>query len=150
MAAGGRAAFLDFLLKRDLSSKDIRNVPRTKMLAEQQALTRRGVDALIEWVLTEGYLPCAHPVRINVAITCDPTLRETFYDVITRRFPDLKYQTPTSITRALKNEWGCTSWHGGNQRGLTFPDPPELRKTFITKHDDANLPECAEYWNPPE
>jgi hypothetical protein len=136
------------LLKRDLSGKDIRNVPQTSMLADQQAHTRKGIDALIEWILTEGALPCAHPTRPHIAITThDPTLRQdSLYDVATRRFPSLKYQTPASVVRSLKDDWGCTSWRGSKQRGLMFLPPPELRQKFLAKHGGVNLPDDIKEW----
>jgi Family of unknown function (DUF5906) len=147
MKNGGRAAFLDLLLKRNLTGSDIWNVPKTAMLAEQKALTRRGVDALIEWLLTEGRLPCPHPVHPNVSITCSAEDKgDTLYDVAGRRIPDLRYLTPTSITRALKTEWGCESWHSGNQRGIAFPNPEELRAMFIRKHGEADLPNDVTVW----
>lgn len=145
MRSGGDGALLYTLLKRDLSGRDIRAVPQTAMLADQKAQTRRGVDALIEWILDEGCLPCADYTDPGIAITTDPGLRETFYDVITRRIPDLKYKTPSKITRELR-AWGCTKWHSGSRHGIQFPSPDELRKRFIAKHGPVTFDAENAYW----
>jgi hypothetical protein len=147
MMNGGRAAFVHLLLKRNLKGEDIRNVPRTDMLAEQQALTRKGVDALIEWILTEQTIPCAHLSRRNVSITSDGDPKaDTLYAWACRLFGDLRYQTPTSLTRALNKEWGCTPWKSGNQRGVAFPDPAKLRAKFIARHGTVELPTDVKAW----
>ena len=59
MRSGGYGALLHTLLNRDLSKVNIREVPQTEALAEQKAWSRRGPDALVEWVAHEGVLPCA-------------------------------------------------------------------------------------------
>jgi hypothetical protein len=70
LATGGRAALLNFLRNRDLSSFEIRKVPQTAALADQKARSRRGVDLLVEMLAKEGALPevygLLHP---NVTIT---------------------------------------------------------------------------------
>jgi hypothetical protein len=139
MENGGTAALLDFLLKRDLKGRDIRKVPQTAMLAEQKALSRRGMDALVEWILNEGSIPCADSQDPSIGITTDPAANETLFDWARRSIPDLKHKSPTAMTRTLKQEWGCESWHSGNRRGVRFPPRAELRERFTAKHGPVEL-----------
>ena len=44
MDSGGREALLEQLLRRDLSTFNVRDVPQTEALADQKAHSRRGVD----------------------------------------------------------------------------------------------------------
>ena len=113
-------------------------MPQTAALAEQKALTRRGVDALVEWIATEG-LPCPGPVE-GVTLTSGPDLRDNFYDIVRRRFPSLHYLTPTTITRALKRDWDCSRWHSGALFGTKFPPQAELRKMCEAKFGPIDWP----------
>src|SRR5262249_15964508 len=57
MERGGNEALLDILLRRNLSSFNVRKVPQTGALAVQKAFSRRGVDQLIESLAMDGSLP---------------------------------------------------------------------------------------------
>ena len=52
MENGGLAAFLDFLLKMDISDFNIRAVPSTEALDEQKLLSMAPLEA---WVYSQGY-----------------------------------------------------------------------------------------------
>lgn len=47
MEQGGRQALMQFLLDRDLSGVDLRRIPRTEALAEQQL---RSLDSVGQWL----------------------------------------------------------------------------------------------------
>jgi len=146
MREGGYEALLYELLNRDLCDTIIRNVPQTDALAEQKALTRRGVDALVEWLASEGSLPCADFTHPDIVITVDPDRKETFYEMVKKIFPSLRYITPTTITRTLKSDWACQSWHSTKKRGVRFPPLPELRKLFTAKYGPIKWPADNENW----
>ncbi|GMV27828.1 MAG: hypothetical protein AMXMBFR58_38590 [Phycisphaerae bacterium] len=56
--AGGREALLHLLLTRDLSGFNVRKVPKTDALREQQAHSLRGAEAAWFECLTSGEIPC--------------------------------------------------------------------------------------------
>jgi hypothetical protein len=146
---GGYASLLKVLLERNLTGVDLHCVPQTKSLAEQKALTRRGVDALVEWICDMGMLPCAHLTEPHVAITCDPSIKETFYDIAKRQIPGMNYIKPTTITRTLKADWGCEGWNNHGRRGIAFPPLHELRERFILKHGPTMWSSDASTWDAP-
>jgi hypothetical protein len=146
MRNGGYEALLHTLLNRDLSKVNIRQVPQTEALAEQKAWSRRGIDALVEWVAHEGVLPCA---ALDPSIAITSGAEPSFYDVARRRVPDLAHKTPTAITRALTKEWRCTSWHVGYQRGIRFPPLQELRQLVDAKFGQIDWP-ATQHWGETE
>jgi Family of unknown function (DUF5906) len=136
----GRPALLDLLLNRDLSDFDVRKVPQTEALADQKAYSRRGIDRLIEHVAHEGLLPAAHLTYPNVAITSGEAEGNGFYPGARSLVPDLKHTNSIIISRELQEKWGCASWKGSHQRGLTFPPLAELRSMFDNKHGAQGWP----------
>jgi hypothetical protein len=48
----------------------------------------------------------------------------------------MKFATARSLTKKLKDDWGCSGsdWHRGTVRGIVFPLPVELRARFELKH----------------
>jgi hypothetical protein len=150
MREGGYSALLHFLLNRDLSKVDIRKVPETKALATQKALTRRGIDALIEWLCDMGTLPCARNSNPATAITSDPHYdKDLFYAVAKKQISGLQYMTPTAITRTLKKEWECKSWCSDSKRGIEFPKLARLRELFVEKHGSTDWSSEGTEWQPP-
>jgi Bifunctional DNA primase/polymerase, N-terminal/Family of unknown function (DUF5906)/Primase C terminal 2 (PriCT-2) len=152
MCNGGYAALLHMLLTRNLTGVEVRSVPETGALAEQKALTRRGVDALVEWICDQGFLPCTRKDRHDVAITSDsdPNCKETFYTVAKKQISSLQYLTPTTITRTLKDEWGCTSWCVHGRRGIVFPPLEEMRERFIARHGPTEWSSSNTVWDAPD
>jgi Family of unknown function (DUF5906) len=140
MNDGGREALLEFLLMRDLSTFNVRDVPQTAALADQKAHTRRGVDRLIEIVAYDGKLPAPHSVYPNIAVTTGEENGEGFYAKARSLAPDLKHDSSIVIGAALKSEWGCRPWKSGNLRGLQFPPLKELRVAFDRKHGGQAWP----------
>ena len=134
MNDGGREALLHDLLKRDLSAFNVRNVPKTDALADQKALSRTGIDRLVEILAHEGILPSAHSMQPHIAVTSGEVKGEGFYAAAKKLVPDLRrYGTSIQIATAL-SQWGCKSWHSGNQRGIEFPTLAEVRAQFEAKH----------------
>jgi Family of unknown function (DUF5906) len=135
METGGREALLRLLLDRDLSSFEIRKVPQTAALADQKQRTRRGIDALIEHIATEGQLIEAHDFYPDIAVTSERSNhRKGFFKAAQAIAPDLRYQSWIVVSRTLKEEWGCTSWHSSHLRGIRFPLLCELRRRFDERH----------------
>jgi Family of unknown function (DUF5906) len=137
---GGREALLHRLQHRDLSGFDIRAIPQTQALADQKAHSRRGIDRLIEIVAHDGIVPCGHHVYSDVALTTGAEKGEGFYCAARSLVPDLKYDSPIIINSKLREDWGCTAWKSGKQRGLKFPTLRELRDRFDKKHGPQNWP----------
>ena len=121
MDNGGREALLHFLLNRDLSTFNIRNVPQTSGLADQKAHSRRGVDRLIEHLAHDGVLISADATHPNVAITSGEERGDGFYARARSLVPDLKHQSSIIMRGTLKDEWECKPWKSSTLRGITFP-----------------------------
>jgi hypothetical protein len=133
MENGGLEALLHMLLNRDLSDFEVRRVPQTTALADQKQYSRRGIDALIEHVCSEGELFEGHGIYPNIAITSERDDHKGFFREAQSRFPDLKHTTWIVVSRALKEEWGCTPWKTNHLRGIQFPPLRELRDRFDKK-----------------
>jgi Family of unknown function (DUF5906) len=138
---GGQAALLHHLLHRDLSSFNVRSVPRTSALDDQQAFSRRGLDLVIESMCHEGVLLAAHVTRPNVAVTAGEERDSGFYVAAKKLAPDLRRVPSVVIRRLLKSEWGCQEWRVSSERGLTFPSLTELRARFDSKHGPQDWPD---------
>jgi hypothetical protein len=134
MNNGGREALLYLLLNRDIAGFEVRDVPQTAALADQKQHSRRGVDALIEHIASEGELFEGHGIYPDIAITSENPERKGFFRAAQSRFPDLKHMVWIVVSRILKEEWGCAPWHSGPLRGIRFPPPRELRNRFDRKH----------------
>ena len=140
MDNGGREALLYELLNRDLSDFSVQTVPQTQALAEQKQHSRRGVDRLVETIAHDGILPAAHAIHPDVAVTTGEEKGDGFYCAARALVPDLKYESSIVISNKLKEEWGCSAWKSGNQRGLRFPLLAELREKFDKRHGKQAWP----------
>jgi hypothetical protein len=145
MKKGGREALLHMLLHRDLSGFDIRKVPQTKALARQKALTRRGVDRLVEIIATEGVVPCPG-VYSNVTITTGEGEGKGFYAHAKSVVPDLKFTSSITIATTLVEKWKCMRWKSGSIRGIAFPPLDELRAQFDAVHGPQEWDTETEEW----
>jgi hypothetical protein len=146
MNGGGKNAYLYDLLHRDLSSFDVRNIPQTEALANQKMHTRRGIDALVEELASEGLLFEAHDSDPAIAITTASEGRKGFYQVAKSRFPELRHQTDRLINDTLQAEWGCTPWRESRRRGIRFPALPSLRARFNIKHGERRWDHPDSEW----
>ena len=134
MKNGGAEALLHYLLSLDISDFDVRNVPKTDALADQKAITRNGVDALVEVLANEGRLPCVHKELPHVAVTTGEQRNEGFWQWAKDNIPGLKHLSSRALVGRLCKEWNCTRWHAGSQRGIAFPPLADLRAAFDAKH----------------
>jgi hypothetical protein len=146
MESGGREAYLYDLLHRDLSGFNIRDIPQTPALANQKMHTRRGIDALVEELASEGLLFEAHESNPAVAITTPFEGRKGFYQAAKSRFPELRHLTDRIINDNLRAEWGCTTWRESRRRGIRFPVLPSLRAMFNIKHGDRHWDQPDSDW----
>jgi hypothetical protein len=143
---GGRAALLHFLLSRDLTAFNIRDVPQTRALADQKARSRRGVDLLVELLAADGVLPNAHATYPHVVITSGEHTGDGFWPSARKIVPELKHQSPRVIGRTLKETWGCEPWASHGQSGLKFPPLQELRAAFEAKHGKQDWDSRRKTW----
>ena len=132
---GGLATMLYDLKTVDLKGWHPRNdVPQTAGLQKQKALSRRGVDRLVEIIATDGVIPCAHEAYLNTAMTTGEGEGKGFYAHAKNIVPDLKFTSSSSIATTLVDDWGCMRWKSGTSRGIRFPELQQLRETFVKKH----------------
>ena len=113
-------------------------MPQTAALAEQKALTRRGIDALVEWVAADGALPCASSAG-NIAITSGPDMKEGFYDIAKKRVTGLAYLSPTTITGLSKRVGLCVlACRKPTRHQIPRPDhPPQKVRSQVRPHGMA-------------
>jgi hypothetical protein len=143
MKNGGLAAMLYDLLAVDLKRWHPRNdVPQTAGLQKQKALSRRGVDRLVELIALDGIIPC-QPDEFyrDIAITTGEGDGKGFYVHARNVVPDLRFMSSITIATTLVDDWGCTRWKSGALRGIRFPPLQELRNTFVRKHGPYTWPD---------
>jgi Family of unknown function (DUF5906) len=141
---GGHEALLYHLLYEiDISEFNVRAVPRTAMLAEQAAHSRKGVDLLVETACSEGRVPCqtygAPPYFSNTAGYEDRRGFDHFID----HHPDhdLARMGHLRVKRLLADDWGCVTGKDARRQvenrrvpGIIWPPLKELRAKFEAKH----------------
>lgn len=135
MKAGGYEALLDLLLGLDLSGFDVRKVPKTDALRKQQALTRRGVEGLVEEALSTGIVPCPHPTWPGYTVTSDEQFAKFIHDY---GDSDLKRCGVHKVTLELASKYKCRSGattrrrdgKSGFKSGIQWPPLPEMRAAF--------------------
>jgi hypothetical protein len=141
MEGGGLAAMLRDLLDMKLDGWHPRkNVPQTKALQAQKAHSRRRIDLLVENIAAEGIIPCAHPQYADIALTTGETEGNGFYAYAKKLVPDLKHAGSITIATTTVEEWGCSRWKSGGQRGIRFPSIQKLREIFVKKHGQVEWP----------
>jgi len=133
---GGVEAILYDMLNTDLGSWHPRlDVPQTAALDFQKARTRSGMDAFIEQVCHDCFLPCAVNGCWGVAVTSGEENGQGLWHYIKTTTPGMRFQNARSLTRTLESDWGCRGgWHRDKLRGITFPSPADLRARFERKH----------------
>jgi phage/plasmid primase-like uncharacterized protein len=147
---GGLAAMLHDLLAFDLDGWHPRiGVPQTKGLQKQKALSRRGVDRLVEIIATDGAVPCPHELYSDIAMTSGEGDGKGFYAHAKTLVPDLKFSSSITIGTALIEQWGCQRWKSGTRRGIRFPPLQELREAFVAKHGAHTWPDSNTTWDDP-
>jgi hypothetical protein len=133
MNNGGLAAFLDFLLKLDISDFNIRAVPSTKALDEQKLLSMQPLEAWLYSRLQEGQLKKldtrweAKQVRDDLCIE--------FSEFAKSRGSRYASTDPTSVGKKLRNlipeiEEGRDTRAKGRKRLWIFPSLHISRKSF--------------------
>lgn len=147
MESGGYEALLYLLKNMDLSGWNIRNVPKTDALREQQALTRRGMDAFIESVCISGILPCQFYQAPDVTLTVAGAGVEIIWEWLKEHYPEMRFTSPEALGRELAG-WGAVHWrrHREGIRGRRFPPLAALREQFEAKHGPQEWPEGVTEW----
>jgi hypothetical protein len=134
LRSGGHQALLHHLLYDiDLTEFDVRKVPKTVALQEQAAHSRKGIDALVETIAHQAWLPHQHARYPNVASTKGDLRGDGFWGWARQNFPELARKSPHTLAREL-GPWGCRIWNSGGPH-IRFPeDVAELRRLFDLRH----------------
>jgi hypothetical protein len=155
MKHGGRAALLKFLQELNLDEHmvgderfELRRPPRTDALAEQQARSRRGVDALVEMACNTAQVPCAAGEHPGISVT-GPEAFERYIE--TSRDRALAELGPIKVMNILRKQWGCVTGvrNGtGHNRwsGMRWPSLKDLRSRFEAKHGPQDWQSDATEW----
>lgn len=144
--AGGYEALMAFLMARDISAFQIRNVPKTAALMEQKSMTRAGIDALIENLATSGQLPCSRLRHPDVTITTGDRNGKGFWNWVRDNHGDLRYQQPAAMLASLRHDWGCGHYKSNGEVGIRFPPLRDLRTAFESRHGAQDWNRDGETW----
>jgi hypothetical protein len=131
MKNGGRAALLDFLLKRDISKFNPENIPSTNELDTQKLLSAPIGDRIIISFAQDGYLPGAlvdmggqREDRPWIARARGPGF--LFEAMHIRGGRAMQYMDEIALTDILKR-WGFARKPLGDQTGWAAPPLDKLR-----------------------
>jgi Family of unknown function (DUF5906)/RepB DNA-primase from phage plasmid len=127
---------------------NLRQVPKTAALADQEQRSRRGIEALVEQLAHDGQLFDAHPSKPNVGITTSSKERRGFYVEAQQRFYDLKFIGWVTAFRQLKRDWGCVPFHSGALRGVSFPPLKVFRQKVDEKFGPQDWDDTPEWTSP--
>jgi RepB DNA-primase from phage plasmid len=155
---GAEALLYHLLHEIDLKDFNVRAVPKTAMLAEQAAYSRKGVDLLVEAACNEGRVPCSSEGDPGFSESSGYDDRKGFdYFIDHHADRDLSRLQALAVKRRLMDEWGCVTGKaarkqvGGVRRlGVLWPPLGELRDKFEAKHGEQ-IWSCAEVteWEAP-
>jgi hypothetical protein len=132
---GYQALLYHLLHEIDIRDFNVRAVPKTAELVQQAALSRRGVDALVEQACHEGRVPCQHPHWPGFS-------NNSGFDYFIDHHRDHELQRLGALTvkRRLKGEWGCMTGeatrrqiNGRRTNGILWPSLEDLRFEFEEK-----------------
>ncbi len=146
LADGGRSHLLHYLLNYDLTGFDVRKFPVTDALREQRAMTRKGLDAVVEQIAHSGVLPCGHHRYPERAITTGVRLRETFWTWCKDSVPDLKHWTAEAMFSVMKSAWDCERKTSNGAGYISFPPLAKLRKAFDARHGKQDWSDGPTTW----
>jgi hypothetical protein len=132
---GYQALLYHLLHEVDIRDFNVRAVPKTAELEHQAALSRRGVDALVEQACNEGRVPCQHPQWPGFS---NNSGFNSFIDY--HRDQELQRLGALTVKRRLKSEWGCVTGeatrrqiNGRRTSGILWPPLKKLRLEFGAK-----------------
>jgi hypothetical protein len=135
LSSGGLEAMLYDLLHTDLGSWHPRqDIPETEALLEQKAESLHGMDALVADLANAGRLPYPVTGKPNICSSLGEAEGAGLWAYAKRLVPELRFKIARLIMRRLREDWGCESWHVGNERGVEFPPLAELRQTYAAKY----------------
>jgi Family of unknown function (DUF5906) len=138
MRNGGRAALLDFLLKRDISKFNPEDIPSTTELDTQKLLSASIGDRVIIGFAQDGYLPGAL-VNMGGERKDRPWIARSrgagflFEAMHARGGHAMQYMDEIALTDILKR-WGFTRKPLGDQGGWAAPPLDELRSKLCEKY----------------
>lgn len=138
MKNGGRAALLDFLLKRDISKFNPEDIPSTTELDTQKLLSAPIGDRVIISFAQDGYLPGAlidmggeRKDRPWIARARGPGF--LFEEMRTRGSRAMQFMDELALTDILKR-WDFTRKPLGDQTGWAAPPLDKLRSQLVKKY----------------
>ena len=139
---GGYEALLYHLLHEiDIRDYNARAVPKTAMLAEQSAYSRKGIDLLVETACNEGYVPC-QSYFLGTSDCAGYQERKGFdYFIDHHSDRELSRMGALMVKRRLVRDWGCKTGKATRKQadgirgsGVEWPDLKELRAKFEKCH----------------
>ena len=156
LKAGGYAAMLHELQNMDLREFEVTNCPKTTSLAASQALSRNGVDLLVETACSTARVPCAHWHHAYASV-CSDTVAKRGLDYEIEHSTDraLSGLRALNVKKILAKYWGCQYGHPARQRDqagdklpcVQWPPLAALRADFVARHgpQDWMVPD-ADRW----
>jgi hypothetical protein len=152
---GGYEALLYHLLHEiDIRDFNVRVVPKTAMLTEQAAYSRRGVDLLVEMACSTAIVPCQDPHYPGFSTTTGYEWRQGFdYFIDHHTDRELSRLGALKVKRSLAKNWGCITGHAARTQrdghrpfGIWWHSLEELRNRFQIKHGPQEWMVSATEW----
>src|SRR5262249_9818513 len=130
------------LFEVDTRDFNVRDVPRTAMLLEQAAYSRKGVHLLVEQACNEAVVPCQKLNDPGVSVTSGGPERRGFDYLIDHNADrELRLIGALKVKRILVDKWGCLTGKATRrqQRGertcrVEWPPLEDLRARFEAKY----------------
>lgn len=144
---GGREAFLNVLLNRDISSFHPRHIIKTEAFNEQVIKSFGPLEIFWLHFIEEGYLQVHHgEAPKNILFTYDFGEHEGLLMRLRRSDYRLKNYTDRDMAKFLR-EKGCIPWRDSHRRGWKMPPLVQARADWEKKYGKWDWPNELEEWD---
>lgn len=144
---GGREAFLDYLLKRELGDFHPRQIPKTKAFSEQVAHSLGALDTWWVGMLEEGFIPVEYnSARPNVMYINSKSEDGGLFAHMRKSDARFHHVKSRDITQFLRNK-GCVPYRDANNRGWKLPPLKNARAAWEKIYGEWEWPNDYEEWN---
>lgn len=144
---GGREAFLDYLLKRELGDFHPRQIPKTKAFREQVTHSLGALDTWWVGMLEEGFIPLEYNAALPNVIYINSKSEDGGLFAHMRKSDARFYHVKNrDITQFLRSK-GCEPWRDASNRGWKLPSLKKARAEWEKTYGEWEWSNDHEEWN---